>query len=335
MPRLSDEALRERIGKLGILCVRRAQGTSEGQIAQELGFVDSSGVPSAQVMYERLQEWGLPNWVVKPDDSNERAGFTENKGKKRKAQHSGKAQEHQVEVLPAPSRAQHLFIRDLARLENYLRELPNLREERRGERFFSYSKDNINRQLALQNFLIEVHGFDELPYTSSAHPKSATVTPWEGLTYLIAVHMLMNESADPLIDALHPRPQEVDRAELYKDKHGIVTMLKTTAKQLAKVVRGIKVRRGHHSGEVSEEEVWMYWFQIYPLVNKGYSNEEIYKKLKEHYLDEAGRFRGKGYTLEDVKRLRKLNLQPPSDFEARFPDPPPSSDLNWPPPFYD
>ena len=73
MPRLSDEALRERLRELEKLCRLRVQGTlSEIQIAQKLEFFDSSGAPSARVMYDRLQEeWDLPNWLVNPGDMAE------------------------------------------------------------------------------------------------------------------------------------------------------------------------------------------------------------------------------------------------------------------------
>jgi len=63
MPRLSDEERQIRFRKLAILWSRQAEGVlSEDQIAEELDFRDSTGAPSARVMYETLQEeWDLPN----------------------------------------------------------------------------------------------------------------------------------------------------------------------------------------------------------------------------------------------------------------------------------
>jgi hypothetical protein len=77
MGRLPDDARNEALReiKLARLCVLRAEGIfSEDQIVQKLDFVDETGTPLREAMYERLEAWGLPDWVVYPGDGMERAG---------------------------------------------------------------------------------------------------------------------------------------------------------------------------------------------------------------------------------------------------------------------
>jgi hypothetical protein len=318
--------------KVGILCRLLYEGVlSEDEIAGKLGF------RSAEVLHIQMRNWKLPDWIVEPKSSSEKAeqaGMPKNEGNKRKAQSSRKADElpGKAEELPAASRALPLFAKDLERLNNYMKQLPNLVEKLVERRFVSYLKMDMRYQAALETYLSRVHGFDGLLYHSSAHPEGATAKPWEGLYFLIVIHALMNESVDSLIDALHPRAHEVDRAELYK-KRGYIGSMKTEAENLAKTVRGLEVKKGQIPGEVSDEEARMYWLQIHPRVEQGYSNTEIYEELKKHFLDEENKFRGEKYTLEDIKRLRGLNLQPPPDFEIWFPNPPPPSNSDPPPPF--
>jgi hypothetical protein len=124
MSRLSDEARQERFCKLMNLSYLRGKGAlSEAQIAQKLGFIDSSGSPSARVMYERLQEWGLPDWVVKPNDTDEgaetekmhQARDTEDTVKVRRARSTG-----DPERLPPAGAARPLFRRALHALSRYV-----------------------------------------------------------------------------------------------------------------------------------------------------------------------------------------------------------------------
>jgi hypothetical protein len=122
---LSDEALRERLRKLAKLYILRAQGTSsEDQIAQELGFTDGRGAPSAQVMYERLQgEWGIPGWIVYPNGAGERIETTkepkprdtDDTKKSRKVRSTGNA-----EQLPPAVAASELFRTVLRKLRRYV-----------------------------------------------------------------------------------------------------------------------------------------------------------------------------------------------------------------------
>jgi len=333
MARLSDDARLERFHKLRILFDRRLKGTvSEDQIAQELGYVDGSGAPSAQVMYERLQEdWGLPNWMLNPDGMVEGAETT----KERKASSGG-----DVKKLPAAEQAERLLRADLRRLTYYLDEIPDLKEHLQGKLFVSsswvgedweeyyreeYTEDDWKRVCqdsgvdpAQEAFRISIS-----PYVH----RGAGPTPWEGLTVLITLHALMNEDLDRFVDALHDDPASVNLEELYKrsgkdgaTQDGVVTTLKKAAAQLARIVRGIESRRGQKHGKVLRLEVEIA-LAVQELKEKGHSAEEIYRQLKEwRLLDEEGKAwvepkhgpaRKEKYTLDDVKRHMKLGLLPP------------------------
>lgn len=149
---LSDEARKEQVRKLGALCYLRSDGRfSEDQIAQELGFFNSGGTPSAQVMHESLQEdWGLPEWVVYPDgvgkrideEKQHRAPNTE-ETRERKAQNSRDVieelppTEDAIEKLPPAEDAMELFEKGVEHLQYYLSTLPMLVQQRQGKRFVS------------------------------------------------------------------------------------------------------------------------------------------------------------------------------------------------------
>jgi hypothetical protein len=112
-------------------------------------------------------------------------------------------------------------------------------------------------------------------------------------------------AVDDLLDALHPDVSSVDRDKLYGER-GYVSELRKSAENLAKTVRGAKVRRRHHPGEISDIDYWVAWFLITPLAEDDYSDEQIHARImKEHPL------LGKSYTVDDVARLRKLDLPPP------------------------
>ena len=321
MKRLSDEAQKTYLRTLVGLCYLRIEGTaSEDRVAHELGFVDGAGIPSARVMHERLQEWGLPDWVVNPGDAGERTE-TQNQykvpdtetTKERKARTTG-----DVKELPPAGRAVRLFRQDLERLNYYLDEQPALKEQLQAERFVSsfwvgedwdyYPKSEFSEDQWKE--LCERYGEDPsaeglgIPI-DPIKPQGASPTPWEGLVPLIAVHAIMYKTVDALIDALHPDPSSVDRVELYKEK-GYVNTLRTYAERLAKTVRGVEVRKGHKLGKVSDLEHWVTLFLIEPLAEEGYTDEQIYARIKQEHSS-----LGELYTVDDVARLRKLRLPPP------------------------
>jgi hypothetical protein len=364
MVNLSREEREDALFKLMYLCWLRGKGgSSEDEIAEQLGFSPEMGLTSAEVMREQLRVWGLPDWVVyaEPpkahDDQKARRepAATQEEGKKRKVQSSGEMVE-----LPLTVEAEPLFSRDLDLLERYLTELPFLIEfHERGlftsmlvvrddavgslkedlEHFRKRTEEGSTTETILseeesskrteqyekfRKWYREFMGWEPYPdtyppLTSVLYTHGSKRTPWEGLERLIGVHMLLDGSIDTLIDALHPSPHEVDREKVYRDlfkeKHGYVTMLKTSAKQIAITVRGGKVRVGRQDEEDSPEEMWGALNLIGTATEMGYSDEEIYWELKEHFLDEEDRFWGVKYTPKEIKRLRNRYIfkDEPSD----------------------
>jgi hypothetical protein len=222
MDRLSGEVKKEAQLTVARLCVLRGKGDlSEDQIAQQLGFVDETDAPLREAMYERLESWKLPGWIVYPDGGGEQIGKEKTKRdlKKPKAQSFGRDKGE----LPPAERAESLFRKDLERLRRYVDMLEDMREryqeepqlwlsywwnEGDWESFYrsDFSEEEWRRfceeadvDSALEYFVAELK--------PSGSPVAYGGAPWSGLVYLIAMHMLMEGSIDPLLDALHPQPR--------------------------------------------------------------------------------------------------------------------------------
>jgi hypothetical protein len=145
-----------------------------------------------------------------------------------------------------------------------------------------------------------------------ATPVALGGAPWRGLVYLIAMHTLMHKSIDPLLDALHPQPDKVDREKLYKEKHGLITQLRASAKELAKLVRGGKAGARAPVQGLSPYELKGAWEMIHPLAQEGLSYKDILEKLKEDGSVDLMKYSlGYELTVSDVERLNKLP-RPPS-----------------------
>ena len=277
----------------------------------------------------QLKNWGLSGPLV---DNDRTGGAGE---RQRKASTSG-----EVKGLPAARQAERLFRADLDRLTRYLDKIPDLREHLQGKLFVSSSwvgedwEEYHREEYTEYDWKRVCQDFDvdpaqeafRVPISPYVH-RGAGPTPWEGLTILIAVHALINEDLDRLVGALHDDPASVNLEELYKrsgkgdaTQDGVVTTLKKASAQLARIVRGIKSRRGQKHGKVLRSEVEIA-LDVKQLKEKGHSPEEIYRQLKEWRLvDEEykvwvepkhGPARKEKYTIEDVKRHMKLGLLPP------------------------
>ncbi len=283
------------------------------ETCRELGF------GSKEALYRRLANDGFPVCVscgATPEKPNHCEARKQRKDQKqRKARSSGDPVE-----LPPADRAKDLFRKDVEELVENIDELHNLRETLQAERFVSsvridddwewfYRKDFSEEEWRK---LCETGGADPdleevfLRLDTSFHPSGVRKQPYRVLTYLIALHVLMGGSVNPLLEALHPATEELDweemRKELYGER-GVVTTLKNSANQLATVVRGGKVRRGPPPGEVSRKEQWIAWYLIRPLADREYTNEQILTELvDEGYLEEGED------TEEEIARLRHLNL---------------------------
>jgi hypothetical protein len=331
MVRLTQSQQEEALQKVRAIRALRKEGLSEDEIAKKLNFTTGL-VTSAEVMYGQLERWEFPDWLVYPEGYGARRQHDEtpkNRGGRRARTFK------QVEELPQPARAEHLFRRDLQRLSGYVDELRDLREHFLADpqRWVSYRWIEDDWEIYYRSDhseeqwqrLCEQEGVDpatteslKIDLVPSAHPRGAKVTPSEGLVYLMAVHAIMNDSIESLVKALHPNPDEVDLGELYKKRdkdratqNGIVTNLKTSAEQLAKVVRGGKLRKGMPPPEVSRWELWMAWDLIHPLAEKALANEQILEELgKDSSLEVANNVLGRELTANEIGRLRKLGPPP-------------------------
>jgi hypothetical protein len=316
--------------KLEKLCVlRQDTDLTEEQRAQAAGW------GSAEAMHIQLKNWGLPGLLGEEDPA--RGGEI----KKRKAQKSG-----QEENLPYASEAQDLFRNVVARLILFVEQLPFLDEYFEEGRFTSissfrdddsggYEKSlqrlrNTNKEIDLPRPRISEEGYKKIEkwneklgggllrgdyqhFTSTFYTHGGKKTPNEGLVCLIALYALLNESVDPLIERLHPKPVEVDQGKLYEEKHGYVTELKSNAGKLAITVRGQEVPVAKGPGEISPEEMWVTLNLIMPFVEGGWSDEEIYQNIKDNLLDEDDKFEGEKYTVKEIQRLRGLLLKTPEN----------------------
>jgi hypothetical protein len=174
------------------------------------------------------------------------------------------------------------------------------------EKYRKWCKDKVGLDLPRDEYP---------PLTSSLYTHGLEAAPWEGLVLLIAVHALVNGSVDALIEKLHPRPDEVDRAKLYDKKvpkvkgsrDGYVTELQRAARQIAQTVRGVKMSKGRQDAQASPEEMLVALDVIgFLAVELGYSDEEIFRELKEHLLDEEDRFWGAKFNVKRIRELRKV-----------------------------
>lgn len=333
MRRRSDNT-REDLSQLTRLCIMRARAThSEEEVAQELGFVDETGAPLREAMYEYLEAKGLPDWVVYPGAGNQnavKAQWRRGREQKRRARNFGRDKGE----LPPAEEAKNLFERDLGLLKGYVSLLQGLREHRleEPERWLSYSwiegdwesYDRRDFTEVQWKRLCEEHGVDpteesfafDLAPTGS--PLGMEAAPWEGLVYLIAMHALMNDRLEPLFEALHPRPDEVDLADLHEKKgkdgathNGVVTNLRAYAAQLAKVVRGGKGGSGRPVPGLSRAEMWVAWDLIHPLAQEGLSYKGIQRKLDEDgSLEVASKVLGYELTVADIRRLNNATRSP-------------------------
>ncbi len=321
MKPLAGEARNRALQQLAMLCFLRSKGQfSEDQIAGKLGFVDEGGSPLREAMYERLESWGIPGWVVRPGGAGKQAETWVEGGrnkKERKARGTGA-----VEELPAAGRAVGLFREDLERLARYVDELPSLREQLQARRFVwsswvgedwdYYNKSDFSEEgwRTLCGRLGEDPSEEAVRVPiDPVTPGGAGPTPWEGLVPLIAVHAIMHETVDDLLEALHPDPSSVEETgvleAIYKDK-GYVDTLKTYAARLARTVRGGKVKEGQLPPEFSYVDHWVALFLITPRAERGHSDEQIHAWMQRKHPSLA-----EPYTVEDIARLRNLRLPPP------------------------
>jgi len=341
MKRLAGEELNPALQQLAKLCLLRSRGElTEDRISQELGFVDEDGEPLREAMYERLESWGIPGWVARPDEEGEPAG-TRGGGKRNKKGRKARGTGDEVELPPA-DRAVDLFREDLERLAQYLEELPDLREQYQvGEqlkagRFVWWSwagedwdihckEDHLkvreDGSVSDERWVALCEAWGEDPSEDAIRvpidpvvPQGAGPNPWEGLVPLIAVHAVLSEEADgsvdDLLNALHPDPRSVDKGKLYSDR-AIPATLRTYAERLARLVRGAKLRdgelvRGHLPAGIPDLDHWVALNLVAPRVEMGHTDRQIHTWMANKHPSLA-----ELYPAKEIARLRRLRLPPP------------------------
>jgi len=125
-------------------------------------------------------------------------------------------------------------------------------------------------------------------------PKGATKSPPSPLTELIALYILANEPLEPLLDALHPNPAEVQLERLDQ----AVEELWHKAGQLATLVRGGIIRRGPSTEEITPPEQNLARYISSQLL-QGVPEAEIREFLKK-----------RGFSQAEFTRLKNLKLDP-------------------------
>lgn len=317
MESLSGAWRRGAYEKVRQLCDLRLEGThSEEEIKKKLEF------GSLEAMHTQLKNWGVSGLLTNTDET------VDTGNKRRKASSSGDAK-----GLPNTKQAERLFRADYMLLTHYMNQIPALREHLQGnlrvssswvgEDWEYYRRDEFSeeewRRLCDEQGEDSTEEIIRTPISPWVH-HGAGPAPWEGLVLLIAMHALMRGEVDRLVDALHPRPDEADRGNLWKrlhdEKHGLIGK----AVSLAKEVRGIEVKPGRQQGVIAPFEMNIA-LTVRNLKEEGLSTEEIFRELKEQgWLDEEDKYwvesenepaRKEKYTLDDLKRHIKLGLLPP------------------------
>jgi hypothetical protein len=125
--------------------------------------------------------------------------------------------------------------------------------------------------------------------------EGATQSPPWPLTELIALYVLAGKPLDPLLEALHPDPTEVNEERL----HQAIEELRLKAGQLARLVRGGVIRQGPTTGDLSPPEQNASRF-INRRSGEGASETDTRKLLKEH-----------GISSSEFTRLKNLKIEPP------------------------
>ena len=276
----------ERVRRFLALCDARNSGRRDETVASGFGF-------SPETLYRRLATDGYPVCPecghLHPDQSHRQAHVRQ----KRKARTEG-GEAVEIRVANAVPLFEKVLERlreglgELERLRLYLQDvdprdsetgnkrfvilhrLYGLRDKTvlpeglEGESVLEYRREQIEPQdREYWRALCEEHGLDPEKEASVMvpvdhdRPDGASPTPPEYLVAQVANHVLTGGDVEDLLEALHPRPEEVDRASLYGDetkRPGPVAGLRTYATRLSTSVCGGTVRSGPPTPAVSKDE---------------------------------------------------------------------------------
>ncbi len=290
------------------LCVRRLRGYEDDQIAEELVG------DTPQYLYRVLAQDGFPVCTVCGETPAPPDHCKTTSEPKRKARRST-----QDNRLPSPKFAEWSFRLALAWLEEDVKVLSLLEERLQGERFVATLTEPegefvLSHRMFYESDwerLCEIYGMDPDVYTQldvkgegTTQPYGANLNPPRPLVRLVAAYALAYGTLDPLLDTLHPDPASADENKLRKK----LDEFELVVGQLARLVRGGKLRKGPSTGAVSMEEQRIAWV-ISRRRKEGASDETILREIRHLGHDAFGR----PLTREDVLRLGGLRLEAPPD----------------------
>jgi len=298
-------------------CVLQAQPDkySEKDIAEKLGF------GSVEAMHTQLENWEIPEWLGRDLQRGSEHATESPKKRKRQARGTGDAEE-----VPRAREALSLFEPIRQDIDRALSKIFNLREWYQGGRFVArevipsslgfwrsdYTDQEWTELCAEHNQDPHVAYFIVRNQTISL-PEGATQTPFVELARLIAVYIVLDKPLEPLLDALHPRPNAEVRDRLRKIVEGEtrkvpgkdgkirtqqIIGIKTLLARATRLIRGGKISPGHHSEELTASEhlaaeLIQGWRQT------GATEQEIVEEL-----------RSRDFSKEDIARLDEIGLEP-------------------------
>jgi hypothetical protein len=285
---------------------------SDEEIARQLGF----GSPKA--LYQRLISDGYPVCAE--------CGATPVKGEhcpQPRKRAAAKGEGGTVE-LPHASGAVELLERALERFRADITHLPRRREYLQDERFAvreewttgfevprgktpvmrRYTKEGTDpeswRRFCEERGEDPEQDFFYEPLEAMIGPAGASPVLPQPLTRLIGTYALSGEPIEPLLEALHPAPEEIDVGRLGQ----AIEELTEKAGQVATLVRGGKIRRGPRTEELDPLRHAMAAY-IHRRNREGASYDRIAQELREGALSP----RPEKITSSEVERLAGMRLE--------------------------
>jgi hypothetical protein len=282
--------------------------------------LEKLGFGSVDAMRIQLGNWGVPDWATEKTPTVKDAKAPNHAPGEKKARGSG-----EITDLPPAANATSIFRGAIEKLSVFVERLPSRKEQRQGNRFVvSYAKSLWEPQEPGEEY-----GYLEAPPYAEPDEDGnrsymgdqiyrrvaggASRIPDDDLTAAIAAAVLTGATTDDLIDVLQDAPPQWHRKkarELVEGKDG----LKKRAGQLAALMRGYPVGKGHRTNEASKEWQSAAWV-AQERWGYGYEEKEIARWLNEQdtFLPELKKSRK--VTVKDVRDLLSLDLEPYAGFK--------------------
>jgi len=297
MKSLSGPERQRALEAVATLAVLQLRGQySEEKARQKLGF------GSVGAMRQQLKSWKIANWLAGETPAEEV------QSRKRKAQ-GQRWGEGEATELPAALDAAALLMKGLRELQERADNLWRRKEYLKEGRFVAGGTARgaiVYRRESMPadewQFCCQMYGKDpdttdvfNIPHEFNV-PLGGESSPPAGLPALIAAYVLAGEPIEPLIDNLHPNPSSIDAERL----ECVIEQLNLSTNQLARLVRGGKVKRGPLPEGVPPAEHGAAR-DIQKLREQGKTDKDILEHLRLNpSLSDL--------TQEDVRRLGNLRL---------------------------